>query len=401
MKKRITLLSTLLLLLFSLNIAQAQINILDRAKRKLEDRANRQIDKKIDEALDGKPKQEASENNKDNASSTTASKSPSSPMQSYAKYDFRPGSHVIFEDDFRKEKSDEIPSKWIIKGGNIETTKMDGQVVMGALNGQASFSPRLDKTNYLTENFTIEFDMMYYRYAEYSYYDNDGISIKFCDEGSCPQIGELSNDIFIHNYGHTQFKTFDGKPGGGAYNKVWRHFALAVNEKSVKLYINEERVLNAPLGRGKAYSFSIHTQPLSSSSWQLFFRNFRIATGGAEPYEQIESEGKFVARGINFDYNKTTLRPESMGELNRITEMMKEHEDLKLEIGGHTDSDGDDASNQKLSEKRAEAVYQQLVNMGVESKRLTTKGYGETKPTMDNDTPEGKSNNRRVEFVKQ
>jgi OmpA-OmpF porin, OOP family len=391
----------LVLSVFLIDTTHAQFNILDRAKQKLEDRANRQIDKKIDEALDGKP-QEQQESQKNKNNGTVNSKGAQSPMQSYAKYDFTPGSNVIFEDDFRKEKSDEIPSKWVIKGGTVETTKMDGKVIMGALSGRTSFSPRIDKSNYLSERFTVEFDMMYYRYNEDSYFDGwQGIGISFCAEGSCPQIGELSNPLIILNNGVTNFKTFKGTPGGGGYNKEWRHFALAVNEKSIKLYINEERVLNAPLGRGKAYNFTLTTDEVSSGTWQLFFRNFRIATGGADPYEQIELEGKFIARGINFDYNKATIRPESMGELNRIVDMMKEHEELRLEIGGHTDSDGDDASNQKLSEQRAESVRQQLVSMGIDSKQFSIKGYGEAKPAMDNDTPEGKANNRRVEFVKQ
>ena len=80
--------------------------------------------------------------------------------------------------------------------------------------------------------------------------------------------------------------------------------------------------------------------------------------------------------------------------------MMKEHQDLRLSIEGHTDSDGEEAWNQELSEKRASAVKDTLVERGIESSRLKTKGYGESKPLDSNSTPEGKANNRRVEFVK-
>ena len=80
--------------------------------------------------------------------------------------------------------------------------------------------------------------------------------------------------------------------------------------------------------------------------------------------------------------------------------MMKEHEDLKLSIEGHTDSDGEKARNQELSEKRAAAVKDALVERGIESSRLKTKGYGESKPVDSNSTPEGKANNRSVEFIK-
>jgi outer membrane protein OmpA-like peptidoglycan-associated protein len=80
---------------------------------------------------------------------------------------------------------------------------------------------------------------------------------------------------------------------------------------------------------------------------------------------------------------------------------MKDNPDIKFEIGGYTDSDGDDAYNMTLSQQRADAVKTQLTSMGIDASRLTTKGYGETKPISDNKTPEGKANNRRVEFVKQ
>jgi outer membrane protein OmpA-like peptidoglycan-associated protein len=73
---------------------------------------------------------------------------------------------------------------------------------------------------------------------------------------------------------------------------------------------------------------------------------------------------------------------------------------VKLEIGGHTDSDGDAAKNVALSQSRADAVKKILVDQGIDAARLTTKGYGSTKPVDVNTTPEGKANNRRVEFTK-
>ncbi|MCH7772081.1 MAG: OmpA family protein [Bacteroidetes bacterium] len=79
---------------------------------------------------------------------------------------------------------------------------------------------------------------------------------------------------------------------------------------------------------------------------------------------------------------------------------MIEHPDLNFRIEGHTDSDGDESFNQKLSEDRAAAVKVMLVKLGIDGSRLESKGWGESKPVSDNSTPEGKANNRRVEFVK-
>lgn len=89
-----------------------------------------------------------------------------------------------------------------------------------------------------------------------------------------------------------------------------------------------------------------------------------------------------------------------MGVINSIFQLMNDHPEVKFSVEGHTDSDGDDAFNQKLSEQRAETVVSTLIQMGIDSSRLTTKGWGESKPLSDNSTPEGKANNRRVEFVK-
>jgi outer membrane protein OmpA-like peptidoglycan-associated protein len=79
---------------------------------------------------------------------------------------------------------------------------------------------------------------------------------------------------------------------------------------------------------------------------------------------------------------------------------MKDNPDLKFEIDGHTDNSGVSAHNLTLSQQRGDAVKAQLINMGIEASRLTTKGFGDSKPISDNNTLEGKANNRRVEFVK-
>ena len=89
-----------------------------------------------------------------------------------------------------------------------------------------------------------------------------------------------------------------------------------------------------------------------------------------------------------------------MGEINKIIAILKDHPDLKFEIGGHTDSEGDDAYNLKLSQQRSDAVKAKLVELGVDGSRITTKGFGETKPITSNKTPEARASNRGVELVK-
>lgn len=113
---------------------------------------------------------------------------------------------------------------------------------------------------------------------------------------------------------------------------------------------------------------------------------------------KIQVGKAIVLRNVFFDVNKSVLRPESVQELDRLLAILNENPTLKIQISGHTDSDGNDESNLKLSDDRAKAVVQYLISKGIKADRLTYKGYGETKPMAPNDTPENKQLNRRTEF---
>lgn len=102
---------------------------------------------------------------------------------------------------------------------------------------------------------------------------------------------------------------------------------------------------------------------------------------------------------IFFDLGKSTLRPESYPELERLAGVMTQNSKMQIELSGHTDNIGSDEANLKLSDDRAKAVTEYLVNLGIEASRITAKGYGETKPVAFNDNDEGRQQNRRVEFT--
>ncbi len=107
-----------------------------------------------------------------------------------------------------------------------------------------------------------------------------------------------------------------------------------------------------------------------------------------------------ISEKIQFDVDAATIKPESHGLLNEIVEVLKAHPEIKkVSIEGHTDGDGPGPKNKTLSEQRAAAVMAYLTEHGIEAGRLTSKGHGESKPIGDNNTPEGKEKNRRVEFV--
>ncbi|HET8947057.1 MAG TPA: OmpA family protein [Candidatus Polarisedimenticolia bacterium] len=111
-----------------------------------------------------------------------------------------------------------------------------------------------------------------------------------------------------------------------------------------------------------------------------------------------ESKKSLVLEGVNFDTNSAHLQSSSTAVLDRVAEGLKSHPEVRLEVQGHTDSQGNDAYNMKLSRDRANAVKDYLVGKGVPAKQLEAKGYGETKPIADNKTSGGRAVNRRVEL---
>lgn len=107
----------------------------------------------------------------------------------------------------------------------------------------------------------------------------------------------------------------------------------------------------------------------------------------------------WVLSDVNFDFNKWDLRQDAKQTLDRDIQILKENPQLRVEIQGHTDSIGNEAYNQQLSEKRAESVKNYLIQQGISRDRLTSKGYGESRPRFPNDTEENRFRNRRVEMV--
>ncbi len=104
-------------------------------------------------------------------------------------------------------------------------------------------------------------------------------------------------------------------------------------------------------------------------------------------------------KNIYFDFDKTTLKPESFIELDKVVDLLKTNPSVEIEISGHTDSKGSDDYNLNLSQGRSQSVVDYLISQGIESYRLSAHGYGETNPIDTNDTEEGRANNRRVEFT--
>jgi outer membrane protein OmpA-like peptidoglycan-associated protein len=183
------------------------------------------------------------------------------------------------------------------------------------------------------------------------------------------------------------------------FTEGWHRISISFNRRALKIYVDEQRVVNAP-NVAQGNWFSIETRPNGGASPRFFVKNVRIAKGAVPLYDRMMSDGKFITYGITFDVGKSTIKPESMGEINRIVTLLKENPALKFSVEGHTDSTGSAATNQTLSEARSQAVVDKLVSMGIAADRLKAAGKGQTSPIADNGTDEGRAKNRRVEFVK-
>lgn len=160
----------------------------------------------------------------------------------------------------------------------------------------------------------------------------------------------------------------------------WVHVAMSFNQRAWKIYLNGIRIANVP---------NVSTPPgmlhltLGNGGTPLYITNFRIARGAVPLYDRMMSEGKFITYGITFDIGKSTIKPESMGEINRIVRLMTDNPDLKFSVEGHTDSTGNAVGNQTLSEARSKAIVDKLVELGIAADRLTSSGKGQTTPIAD------------------
>jgi len=395
-------------------------NVKKNAEKQIEQRIERKADKAVDKTLDkaeesidntvknvGKKKDEdketkdkniPAENEQEKQETPTVEKA--SPVLTWNKYDFVPGTEIIFEDNQEGEQNGEFPSKWDLAGGVVENAFFDASNVIffREIGNTGGITPLLkdSKSDYLPDEFTIEFDC-YFEKEVYS----QRYSVYFY--ASKKQKTVLNRLVLYTNqaqYGNTDIQ---GIYPGASHSNIdknarWRHIAISFNKRALKVYMDDARLLNIPNVEVNPTGLTIGTT--SQKSGYYFIKNIRIAKGAVPLYDKFLTDGKFVTTGIKFDVAKASIMPESMGTINYVVKMMTDHPELNFSVEGHTDSDGESASNQKLSEARAKAVTETMINAGISADRLSSKGYGETKPMTSNDTPEGKAQNRRVEFVK-
>lgn len=124
-----------------------------------------------------------------------------------------------------------------------------------------------------------------------------------------------------------------------------------------------------------------------------------VVADAAAIHGDLKRTGHVAIEGIYFDTNKATIKKVSFALLNEVAQALKDNPKIEVEVQGHTDSQGNDNFNMKLSQNRANSVRAYLMKQGVEANRMTAMGYGENVMIADNRTAEGRAQNRRVEFI--
>lgn len=399
-------------LMAGLTVANAQIwkKVKDRVKQTVENKITQKSQdvttnamNKAEGAIQGKDGQPAptTVTGGDDKAVVVGGGNAAKSISDYKSYDFVPGDKIIFEPDISKEADAELPARFKLLKGNAEIQSYEGEKILHLdEGGSTSITPLMSTESYLPEQFTVEFDMSFENKEDYMRYANyfDVVFMKATQNFFESPVYRLritsGSAVEWATGGHIRLAENLAK--ALSTDNKWHHIAFYVNKNIGKVYIDAFRVAASNTLNLGAEKMAINID----GRYGIKIKNFRLAAGGSDKYNKVITDGKFITHGILFDVAKSTIKPESTGTLNEVVKMMQAHTELKFEIDGHTDSDGQDQANLVLSQQRAAAVKDQLVSMGISQDRLTTKGFGETKPIDSNDTQEGKANNRRVEFIK-
>lgn len=334
-------------------------------------------------------------------------------LRSYSKFDFVPGENVIAIEDFSQDAIGDFPAKWNTDGsGEVVTISgLEGNWL--AFKGEGELYPEFLKA--LPDNFTIEFDLGVFNenqaYTQFIFLDESN------GQGLLEGYRENAVVVGLEAKGMAYLYTFDSYsapivdnikpqkqyfiPEGEDYTfarvSIWRQ------KNRLRVYLNEEKIWDVPRAFNEkgAYRFMLGSITYYHENKEFLASNFRFAVGAPDTRSKLITEGKFTTQGIVFDSGSATIKPESAGVLKEIATVLQENPTVQIEIIGHTDSDGEESLNLSLSKKRAEAVKNALSqDFGIESSRMATDGKGESVPVGDNQTPVGKAQNRRVEFIK-
>ncbi len=392
-------------LLTTFSIAQSQL------LKKLKDKVDKTVDKTVDDATKGKKDEKGSGGTNENTGGSNSAEPAT--MKTYSKYDFVPAEVIIVYEDFMQDAVGDFPDKWNTNASG-ETVTIDGkQGHWLKINKQGVFMPEFIDS--LPDNFTFEFDLLC---------DNPGqiwalyTSVTSLSDRGHPESWNTANSRFTMtispggdgNGSSTVERRKDGTGEASTSTDTKQfaaqklvHIAMWRQKERMRVYFNQEKAWDLPkaMSPNAKYNAIVWWLQGPGQNASYFMSNLRLGVGAPDTRKKILEQKKWVTHGILFDVNSATIKPESYGTLKEMADVLKEYADLKVKIVGHTDADGADAANLELSKKRAASVKESLAKeFGIDESRMETDGKGESEPIDKNDTPAGKANNRRVEFIK-
>ncbi|HEX5073153.1 MAG TPA: OmpA family protein [Gemmatimonadaceae bacterium] len=318
-------------------------------------------------------------------------------------YDFVPGNKVIFYTDFSEDKVGNFARGLKYRGGAAEIVERNDTKVLRATNTAEFLIPVGKK---LPERFTLEVDVI----APLSGVMNRALTF---EGGAQSAADEKSAWITWNPQGAwIQGSGLDMNSGGAhvpeamasAFAGNVTHLRVLMDGAYFKMYANERRMYNIPeLAFRRDSVIRMSLGGTEEDGMAVYVTSIRVAESETDIlYDALAAKGRWVTQGILFATGKAEVQPESRPVLKEIAITLKQHPDLKILIEGHTDNVGSPASNLTLSDARAAAVKAALVaDFRVDGDRITTRGLGDTKPSVPNTTSAGRAQNRRVELVKQ
>lgn len=395
------------------------------AERTVERRVDREASKKTDQVLDsilepnskGKKakKTKDSPGNPDHPS-TGAENTLSGPksIQVYSKFDYVPGDKPLFFDDFGNDFIGDFPSKWNTNaGGELVTLGDSSQKWLELKSGFGLYY--IPDVPQLPEEYTIEFDLAAVG-LDRKTSSQARIAITLSDDSQFkPGTNNAYAEIPFCQYsaiGITVQNNINNKREIRSTVKAdirdvvlaTPHISIAVNKQRFRLWVNEAKYIDVP--RLVPSGSVLHTLKFLANGFtdgkeKVFISNLKVAEGGVDLRRKLISEGKISTNAILFESGSANLKPESMGVIRQISQVLQQETSINLKIVGHTDAEGSDKANIKLSKYRAASVKNALTSVyDIDPSRLSVDGKGESSPVSDNDSPEGKAQNRRVEFIK-
>lgn len=423
---------SILILLFSVGIgnlyAQSALErfgkrVVKRAGEQVEQRVERKAEEGVEKAMDkaeeaarnsGKEKEKPAKSENAKSKEPKPVQQPQQEqvsLQSFSQYDFVPGDKVLLYEDFSQDAVGDFPALWTTNGsGEVKTLNIaEGKWLhLTTVGNQYQLMKNLE----LPDNYIIEFDVILPPTDM-----NPPALWMMLFKAENEDLGYVEGNPLPMGFGLYMESTDNGnnKWMGKAYNGTWieggstlsplkmnqlEHVIVWVQKRRLRAYHAGQKVLDLPtlIPAGfKPDRLTFDNSDCNDSN--PYISNIRITTASPDTRNKLLEEGKLISYGIYFDVNSDKVKPESYGALNNIANVIKEA-NVNVQIVGHTDNTGSDATNLELSKCRAASVKAELVKMGVSADMLTTDGAGASKPIAPNDTPSNKALNRRVEFVK-